>query len=333
MKRATIKDIALQVGVSVSTVSRALSDHPDISANIKAEVRRVAEELRYHPNRLAANLRQSRSKLIGLIVPEITMFFVPSVIKGVEEVLRAEGYQLLVMQSHESLEEEKRNLLLCSDYQIDGLLISLSSESLGLEHLDDLSELGIPVVLFDKSRPQAPFDQIQIDDRQAAYDCVRYLINKGARTICGLFGHRDLAISQNRLRGFQDALRDAGLDPATQPLVFAASQVEGRAAAAAQLKQGVPDAFFYMSDELASGLMPALTEAGVRVPADCLVLGMSDGKLPYLHYPALSHYLHSGADVGRAAARRLLYRIKENLGRTDVVTQVLRGEIIPLGTA
>jgi LacI family transcriptional regulator len=310
MKRTTIKDISLIIGVNPSTVSRALHDHPDISPAIKAEVKRVAEELKYHPNQMAANLRKNRSQLIGLIIPEITMFFFPSVIRGIEAILKEEGFRLLVLQSNDSLEVEKSNLRICRDYLVDGVLLSLSSESTNSDHIEELREIDIPVVLFDKSLPGAGFDEVLIDDVQASLDCVRYLISLGCRRIVGLFGHPDMVITKNRLRGYQMALEESAEVDKSIPALFAKTKEEARNRSREWIRKYNPDAFFFMSDELAAGLLPAIKSEKLVVPEKCKVIGISDGQLPFILDPPISFFHHDGFELGQLAARQLIYRIK-----------------------
>ena len=331
MKRTTIKDISARLGVNPSTVSRALHDHPDISPALKEEIRKVAAELRYHPNQLAANLRKNRSMLVGLILPEINMFFFPSVIKGMEEVLQEEGYQLMVLLSNESREQEIKNLRICADYLVDGLMISLVAESPDAQHMEEVRELGIPVVLFDKSTPEAGLDEILIDDAEATRECVRYLLSLGCKRIAGMFGHPDMAISQNRLKGFTETIAEAG---AVQiPPIFARSFDEARNKSLEWIRVHKPDAFFYMSDETASGLLPALKSQGLRVPEDCKVIGISDGHLPYILDPQLSHYLHDGFEMGRLAARTLLQKMNGGPNKDLVQRKFQKGGLVLLGSA
>ena len=150
MKRATIKDIAAMVGVSISTVSRALKDHPDIGEGLRNKIKELAQVLNYHPNMMAVQLRKQKSNIIGLIYPEAHMFFFPSIIKGISEVVQKAGYKLLVLHSSESYEREVENVRICLENGVDGLFLSLTNETKDLSHLDELKEAEIPVLLVDK---------------------------------------------------------------------------------------------------------------------------------------------------------------------------------------
>jgi len=330
MKRATIKDISLSIGVSTSTVSRALNDHPDISDSLKEQIRQVAKSLNYHPNLQAVNLRKNKSNLIGLIIPEISMFFFPSVINGIEEVVHKNGYQLLVLQSHNSLERETQNIQICIDHFIDGILLSLSAESQSITHLNGLSELGIPLVLFDKSLDQNKFDQIIIDDFEAAKQSTELLINNGAKNIVGLFGNPEMSITQQRVKGFEAALKHAGL--VSEETIYAHSFTDCNQKCIELLKHKKPDAYFCMSDEVSAGLYPALNQYKLTVREDCQVIAMSDGYLPYLLNPPLSHFHHSGFEIGKAAAERLFFRINQQKETEPAKVLYWQGQIVRLGS-
>lgn len=308
MKRTTIKDIALAVGVSVSTVSRALNNHPDISDKVKEEVQRAARELNYHANQLAVNLRNSRSGLVALIIPEITMFFFPSVINGMEQVVRQRGYQLLVLQSNDSLEQECANLRTCLDLAVDGVLLSLAAESQNLDHLKDLLDAQIPVVLFDKNVDQAVLDQVIINDFEAARLCTERLVFAGARRVCGLFGHASMNISKQRVAGFTTALQDAGLAPVH--IIYGQGMDHVREQIAQCINLQKPDGFFCMSDETIAGLYAALADANGHVQQySPLVTAISDGHLPVMLSPKVPHVHHSGYELGKLAANCLLQRL------------------------
>ena len=310
MKRATLKDIARLLNVSTSTVSRALNNHPDISDEIIGLVQRAARDLNYRPNKMAANLRNSRSNIIGLIIPEITMFFFPSVIKGIEEVVRREGFQLLVLQSNDSLEREVANVQMCVDQQVDGLLISLSRESYEIKHLIEAHELGLPIVLFDKSFEGSVFEEVIIDDEQAVKLALSPLIKKGCKNIAGFFGSPGMLITQNRIRSFEKALKEANINCTDRHLFFADSLSEGKRVAHDIFNSLQPDGVFVMSDELMAATMSCVNTLGIEVPKQCGIVGISDGELPDLLHPKVTHVHHDGFKVGAFSAERLIDQIK-----------------------
>jgi LacI family transcriptional regulator len=307
-KRATIKDIAKDLGVSVSTVSRGLKDHPDISVGLRAQIKQRAEELHYHPNQMASGLRKRSSKIIALIIPEITMFFFPSVIKGIEEVVKQNGYQLLVLQSNDRLESERQNIEICFDHSVEGLLISLSNQSHDVDHLLKLKSAGVPVVLFDKSLEDSPFDEVIIDDEAAAYQATQHLLYKGCGNIVAALGSENLTMSKKRAEGVRRALLDCERD-VRSTYVYAANFDDGRSAMKKALAEVNPDGVFLMSDELiAASSKLLMAQYGVH-PEQCYVIGFSDGVLPdIVDYP-VSFVHHSGFELGKLAANRLMKRL------------------------
>jgi LacI family transcriptional regulator len=268
---------------------------------------------------MAVNLRKSRSNLIALIIPEVTMFFFPSVIQGIEEVVHEMGYQLLVLQSQNTLKREKQNLQLCHDHAIDGILISLSAETTDLSHLEELQEIGIPIVLFDKSTDQKEFDQVIIDDYDAAYKCVDLLLSKGVKHVCGVFGNPQMSITKQRIKGFEQAIADRAAY-VTSEIIYANNQIDCYASCKIFLKNSQPDGFFCMSDELVAGLYPALYEAKISIPKDCKVISISDGYLPHILQPTLTHFHHNGSEIGKLSAQRLIQKITGKIPSDSVDT-------------
>lgn len=336
MKRITMKDLARQLGVNASTVSRALKNHPDISPALRARIQELAEALHYRPNHMAVYLRQRSSRLVGLIIPQMTMFFYPALLRGIEDVMHRQGFSLLMLPSHESLEREEENLQICFDNDVAGLLISFSRETTQTAHLSQLEDAGAPIVMFDNVLENAPFDSVVLDDYSDAVTAVRQLYANGCRNIAGVFGNVNLRITQLRLKGFTDALKELGLPVDPDSIFFADNPVE--AAACARALGGLPkcpDGIFAMSDEILTGLFPGLLDRGIRMPDDCALICMSDGSLPRFFRPEVSHLLHDGYQLGGLAAERLCALIEsaEHLkanyrGQRTVLTAPL----MPMGT-
>src|SRR5215207_2185979 len=210
-KRVTLKDIAASVGLSAGTISRALADHPDISDETKDRVRDAAQAMSYIPNYRARYLRAKHSRLIALIVPEMNMFFVPSMIAGINRVVQANDYSLIVFQSDNSIVQERRLAEYCTHLSADGVLLVLSSETADLQHLDVLHEFGIPVVLLDKTIDTVKYTTITIDDEEAGREAAAFLIDHGHTCVVGVFGDQRQRISTMRLKGFRRAHAERGL--------------------------------------------------------------------------------------------------------------------------
>lgn len=312
MKRTTIKDIAQQLGINPSTVSRALKDHPDIGAALRAEIKKLAVQMHYRPNHMAVYLRQRSSKLIGLIVPEVTMFFYPSVMKGIQNVLHDAGYNLIMLPSNESLEREIENIRICSENDVAGIMLSFSRYRHTSEQLSTLDEIGAPVVMFDKIIDDLPYDAIILEDFQSAYVAVNHLVATGCKKIAGIFGNPELRITQLRLDGFKQAIRDAGMEIQEDCICFSNSSYEAEKDARMLMAQkNPPDGIFAMTDEIIIGSLPAIVRSGKKIPEECGIICISDGFLPYCLYPKVTFLHHDGYEVGSLTAQRMLKLIEE----------------------
>lgn len=306
MGRITIKDIAKLLKVNPSTVSRALKDHPDISLETRELVKRVAADLGYSPNIQAISFRNRESKLIGLILPDMNMFFFPSVILAIEEEIRKKGYHLVVLHSNDRLEREIENVNFCQNFGVDGILVSLSKETDNVQHFNSIIERGVPVVFFDKVLEGQNNALVVIEDEVVSEKAVNYLIKRGRRRICGLFGNPNLTISKLRYIGFMTALKNAGLEVITEFVIFANDIDQTKSAVVALFDNAEPpDAIFAMSDELLVGTMEAMNRLDIKVPEEVAVISISDGQVPHFYYPPITYVEHSGKQVGKKAAELL----------------------------
>ncbi len=307
MKRATIKDIAQAAGVSVSTVSRALHNHPDIGDNVKQKVKDLAQLLNYYPNAQAVNFRQNRSFLLGLVVPEIHMFFFPSIIRGAVTTAEAHGYRLMILPSQESAAKEKEMLRRCIDNRVEGILLALSQETTDIEHLTQAQNMGIPVVLFDKTQNRQGFDRIVINDKAAAFECTEHLKKLNCQNILGVFGDSRMGITQNRVQGFLQGLSTLQQDPIC---LYTRNLQEVELLVLRHLEKYGADGIFAMSDEALAGTTIALRKAGIKFPEQCQIAAISDGTIPRLFNPPIPHIQHSGFEVGKISAALLIERIE-----------------------
>lgn len=309
MQRVTIKDIAQMAGVSTSTVSRALKDHPDISQAVKEKIKLLAENFNFVPNAAAVGLRNKSIKTIGLILPNIHSFFVPSMIEGITSILNTMQYKLMILTSDEDYEKEVQNVVSCVDGGVDGILISLTKNTDNLRHLDKVADLEIPTVLLDKSLHQKDFSEVIIDDYKAGKLCFEYLIKKNTRHILGFFGPMSLNITKERLAGFQDA---ASLHPEVKAhYYFCDSSLD------AQQKCHIgfstfpqADAVFIMSDEVMVGVNAAMYHReAANVVKDITRIAISEGYLPQFMFPPIAYLEHNGNTLGCIAAKLLLDQI------------------------
>lgn len=312
-KRATLKDIAASLGVSMATVSRALADHPDISSETKDRVREMAQTLSYIPNYRARYLRAKHSRLVALIVPEMNMFFVPSMITGINRVVQQNDYSLIVFQSDNSIVQERRLVEYCTHLSADGVLLVLSSETSNLQHLDVLHEVDIPVVLLDKTIDTVKYTTITIDDEEAGREAASYLIDRGHTRVIGIFGDQRQRISTQRLKGFRRA-HNEHVVPLAESQILRVTIIDELEEQLDRAFAAHPDltAIFTMTDELLVHTHHLLSRRGVRIPEDVSLLAISDGQAPSFLHPNVTHLRHSGIEVGERTAHILIGMIEHN---------------------
>lgn len=318
MKRhtTTIKDIARELGISPSTVSRALKDHFEISEETKKAVRKVAEELNYQPNSLALSLRYSKSNTIGVIVPEIVHFFFSTVISGIEDIAQAKGYNVIITQSNESVAREMMNIQTLFNNRVDGVVVSLSRESFDYSHFEVIMKKGLPIVFFDRVPETLETSQVTVDDFLGGYQATKHLLDQGYKKIMHLAGPENLKITNQRLGGFRKAHEEAGVEIDETLVVFNQASDESDAYAATQkiLKDKNPDGLFASNDLAAMGAIKAAQHLGRRVPEDFGVVGFSNWQFTALTNPSISTIEQPGFEMGQHAAELLIKQIDSDNG-------------------
>ncbi len=311
--QVTIKDIARELGISPSTVSRALKDHPDISPETKRLVNELAEKLNYQPNVVALSLRSSKTNTIGVIIPEIVHFFFSTVISGIEDVAYSAGYNIIITQSNESLAREKSDLKALFNSRVDGMLMSISRETVDFEHIENILSKGMPIVFFDRIYDTPGSSKVIVDDKVGAKEATLHLIEQGCKRIAHLEGPPNLYISKQRLEGYKEALSEAGLkfDESLVALCPKGTTEEGKLATEKLLSLKTrPDAIFASNDPAAMGAMQAIRQAGLKIPKDIAIVGFSNWQLSSLMEPPLSSVDQPGYEMGQEAARILIRHIE-----------------------
>lgn len=332
--QVTIKDIARELGISPSTVSRALKDHPDISPETKKAVNELAEKLNYQPNIVALSLRQSKTNTIGVIIPEIVHFFFSTVISGIEDVANKAGYNVIITQSNELVEREKASIKTLFNSRVDGMLISLSRETNAYDHIDNILAKGVPMVFFDRVYNTINSSKVIVDDLSGAKDATQHLIDQGCKRIAHIEGPPNLDITKQRLEGYLEVLKENKI-PVDQELIVSCPSgtiEEGKSATEKLLKLGNrPDAIFATNDPAAMGAMQAIKEAGLSIPNDIAVVGFSNWIFSALLDPSLSSVDQPGFEMGQEAAKLLIRQIgvksKDNTEPTPE-TKVLKTRLI-----
>lgn len=313
MAQFTIKDLARELGISPSTVSRALRDHPDISAATKKSVTAAAKKHHYQPNQLAQSLQKKRSSTIGVMVPEIRHHFFSTVISGIEEIAYEHGYTIMVCQSNELLAREILNTQALVSNRVAGLLIAVSSETTTYDHLLGALQQGVPVVQFDRVVEELPTSMVVVDDYKAAYEAVKHLIDSGYRRIGHMAGQEGIALNRHRYEGYCDAMRDNGLEVEEKFHLHGGYREEdGRNGAERYLAlDELPEAILAINDPVAVGLFSKFKEAGVRIPDDVALVGFSDTPAAALIEPALTTVYQPAFEMGQAAVTLLLKQFDE----------------------
>jgi len=328
--QVTIKDIARELGISPSTVSRALKDHPDISPETKRLVNNLAKELNYQPNAIALSLRGGKTNTLGVIIPEIVHFFFSTVISGIEEIAYSAGYNVIICQTNESYMRELAavNALLSS--KVDGMLVSISRETKDFDHLQKVKDSGIPLVFFDRFSEKMNTSKVILDDFDGAFHAVEHLIEQGCKRIAHFEGPPNLMISKNRLDGYLSALEKHGLKD-DEDLIIISN--EGTLEEAYKQTKEIlsmekpPDAIFCHSDLTAFGCMKAIRDSGLKIPEDIAVFGFSNWQFSSFIEPSLSTVIQPGFEMGVLATELLFNELNSKDENFEYVTRKLKAEL------
>jgi LacI family transcriptional regulator len=334
MKHSTITDIAKKLGISPSTVSRALSDHPDISSKTKKQVQKIAKELNYNPNPIAQSLKNNRTSTIGIIVPEIKHDFFSSAISGIEEVAYQSGYTIILCQSNESFEREVVNTNMLMHHRVAGVIVSISQNTKRGDHFRDLIERGIPLVFFDRACEDVKASKVVIDDAKSAYNAVSYLIKKGYKRIAHFAGPIGLEICKKRLNGYKEALKNAKLHFEESLIQYGGlHEQDGYNSMEFLLKKKlIPDAIFAVNDPVAIGAFQRIKESHLKIPKDIAIIGFSNNKITTLVDPPLTTVNQPSFEMGKKAAEILIGQIENKNKSLEPKTIVLKAELIIRGS-
>ncbi len=312
MKETTLKEIAETLGISITTVSKALKNYSDVSAKTKKTVIALAEELNYTPNSFAVNLRTKESKTIGLIIPEVVHHFFSNVINGIIAEAEKEGYLVIILQSNESLELEKKQVALLINKRVDGIIMSLSNESNNDLHIKEILRKEIPFVQFDKISKLIPSSKVIINDRKAAMEAVQHLIDKGCKKIAHIRGPENPQNAIDRFLGYKSALEKNGIVYDSK-LVYTCTNVtfEEGIEFAKQIIEEHPDVdgIFVITDLVAVGVLAYFNEKGIRVPKQIAVIGFSNWFMSQVITPKLSTVDQPSYEMGVTAFNVLLEEI------------------------
>ncbi|APY10260.1 LacI family transcriptional regulator [Seonamhaeicola sp. S2-3] len=314
--KPTIHDIAKVLGINSSTVSRALNDSPRVTKSTKAKILAKAQELGYQRNMLASNLRKNVTNTIGVVVPRISRHFFSSAIQGIEETAYLAGYNVIICQSLEQFEREKKIIDGLVANRVDGLLISVSMETLNYNHLEVAKKSNIPLVFFDRHCDIPGYSNVLIDDFKGGFDATEHLIIKGCRNIVHFSGPQELEIYRNRFNGYKAALEKHNI-PFKKELVVTSRLMEQDGYNNMQnilsSKQAI-DGVFSANDVAAIGAMKCIKEQKISIPEDIAIVGFSNEPISTVIEPSLTTIDQSGFEIGEIATRLLLeYIVKKEI--------------------
>jgi len=328
----TIKDIARELQISPSTVSRALKDHPDISPETKKLVNNLADKWNYRPNPIALSLKGGTSKTLGVVVPQIIHYFFSSVISGIEDYANENGYNVMICQSNEEYEKEVTSIQTLVNSRVDGILISISKLTRNMEHFHELKERNIPLVFFDRISNEVDSDMVVVDDTEGAYMAVKHLILEGRKNIIHLSGPPNLAISRDRAEGYIRALNEFQYSVSEENIVKCDQEQEAEWIVPSLMKRNPhPDAFFCVNDFTAAQTLNIVKSMGYSVPEDVSIVGFTNGQISRLTDPGLSTVDQRGYDMGREAGRLMLDRIKDR--NRPFQKRVIKTELVVRGSS
>lgn len=311
-KHISLKDLARELGVSVPTVSRALKDSPEISADLRARAKQLAQELNYRPNPFAISLRKNAPRIIGVIVPDIVTHFFSSILSGIEDMAIANGYFVIITTSHESYEHEKKNIENLVNMRVEGIIACLSQETTDFGHWAALADINMPVILFDRVCLTDMFSTVVADGEHSAQMATQHLLDNGSKRVAFIGGANHLDIVRRRKHGYLEALRENRI-PIQKELVVCRKidYEEGKIATESLLSLSQPpDAILAMNDTLAFATMEVIKSHGLRIPQDVAIIGYTDEQHANYVEPKLSAVSHQTYRMGETACRLLIDRIK-----------------------
>jgi len=330
-KRITIKEIAKVLGVSVSTVSKALHDSYEISAETKKRVQEYAKAHNYKPNSLALSLQNKRTKTIGVLVPNILNTFFARVLNGIENEATKHGYKLITCFTNESYQKEVDTIEMLANGTIDGFLACLSQETLKTKKFDHFQELAgqdIPLVLYDRVSSEINCDKVVIDNVKSAYKATKYLMNLNCKHIAFISTIHGLNVGKFRAKGYKKVLKKYDHNFSKKNMVKLESKENLRKNIEKLLENDKIDGIFTVDETSAATAIQVLNKLGKRVPEDVSLIGFTNGILSRHISPPLTTVNQFGNKIGENATRMLIERLENKNNPEPYTVNLIRTEII-----
>lgn len=329
--KATLKQIAKELGVSVSTVSKALNDSPEISEQTKVKIKEYAKLKNYKPNVIGLNLKNRKTKTIGVIIPNILNSFFAKVFSGIEKVADKKGYNVITCISNESLEKEIHTLEMLSNGTIDGFILSVSEEAQKLQDYNHFSAIindGTPIVMFDRIADEVECDKVVVDDFDSALNSTQHLINLGCKNIALISSVDNLSVGKLRADGYLKALKDNNI-PVNEKIILRTDSEDDMKAKIDTIFDNKVDAIFALDENDSVAALRVSLKKGYKVPEDISIIGFADGILASRRLsPSLTTVSQHGIEIGEVAAKKLIERLEEPEGETsDYETIIIKTKL------
>lgn len=316
-----LKDLAAELGVSVSTVSRALKNSPEIGEEMRAQVKALAKEWNYRANPFALSLLKNTVRIIGVIVPDIVTHFYSSIISGMSDVARKNGYSVIITSSYEQYELEKQCLEDLINIRVEGVIACLAQDTTDYSHFEALAEQNIPLVFFDRVCLTDKFSSVVTNNAESAQQATEHFLSTGSKRVAFIGGANHLSIVKQRKHGYLEALRERRI-PIEKELVFCKSiSFDAGYEGACQLLSlpNPPDAILAMNDSLAFGAMKAIKERQLRIPEDVSLIGYTDELHSNYVEPTLTAITHQTYRMGEEACLLLIKRLNGDVKAKQVI--------------
>jgi LacI family transcriptional regulator len=324
--KATLKQIAKELNVSVSTVSKALNDSPEISEQTKTRIKEYAKLKNYKPNVIGLNLKNRKTKTIGVIIPNILNSFFAKVFSGIEKVADEKGYNVIMCISNESLEKEAHTLEMLSNGTIDGFILSISEEAQKLHEYNHFKEIineGTPIVMFDRIADEVDCDKVVVDDFDSALNATQHLINTGCKNIALFSSVDNLSVGKLRVEGYLQALKNNNIAVNPNLIIRTDSEDDLKDKIDKVFDNNLIDGIFALDENDSVAALRIGLKKGYKVPEQLSIIGFADGILASRRLsPSLSTLSQYGVEIGEVAASVLIKRLEskeENLPYETVV--------------
>jgi LacI family transcriptional regulator len=328
--KITISDIAKELGIAPATVSRALSNHPEISANTKKKVKAAAERLDYRPNKIASSLRSGKTKIIGVLIPTAEHLFFGSVIHGISNLASQHGYDVLIYQSNESEEFEKKGIDTFIGARVDGILVSISKNTTDFSHFESVKNKNIPIAFFDRTNDELEISSVCIDDYMGAFMATESLIQAGYLRIAHISGPQHIKAFKERIRGYKDALNTYNINFEHELIYNGDISIEaGRKGVQYFLESAhKPNAIFAVEDFTALGALKELKEKGINVPDQFGIIGFCNDLFGEHITPSLSTIDQKTVQMGEEAFNLIYELISKKGEKTNYQNRILTPVLI-----